>query len=741
MFKRLGHMVSDHPLICISCWIIVALLLAALSPDPARLKFSEPASLVPVDAPINRAMALHREAFPNQASQSQAVLLFHRPGGLRASDREFIGLLALELAAEGRRPDQEAWRVRAAAQEPYLQLRLRSTDGEAEMVVVDLDVIFVTSRATKAVESIEQIFRGRLPDGLTCEVTGSAGLGREHNIRSRQALERTTLASIVAVLVLLIMVYRSPLGALVPLLSISLSVYVAFQLLGLLAWAGCPVSNAERTFTVVLLFGAGTDYALFWISRYREELSRGSEVRDAALDAMSAVGPAILASAATTVAGLTILALGQMVILRNSGRILGLVLTISLLAAVTLTPALAVVLRKAFFWPGRLNGRGTIGQRLIWPRLAMDVVRRPWAVFVCGCLTLVIPALAALELPIRFDTFDEIPLPSSAGRGLELANRHFSRDELFSSRILLRADGLNTTLKAEEVSRDLATGIAAIDGVTDVWHLAEPLGSHGGVLAHLLLPFKSQVLDYYFSKDHRLLQLEVMQRHSASSLEALQVYEDVRSLVQTSARRQLGQGFEVLALGTTPYTADIVRYAKQDLRTILVGVTAVIWLIVLACVRRFWLSVFMLAATLLTYAASLGLTEWVFVDLLGHPGIDYNIQIFVFVIIVAVGQDYNIFLVSRIRQEAQRFELGQAVARAVVVTGPVITSCGLIMAATLGSIATTDAGMMKQLGFALAVGILLDTFLVRPLLVPSFCLLTDRVRLRSLLPQPVPSES
>jgi RND superfamily putative drug exporter len=167
----------------------------------------------------------------------------------------------------------------------------------------------------------------------------------------------------------------------------------------------------------------------------------------------------------------------------------------------------------------------------------------------------------------------------------------------------------------------------------------------------------------------------------------------------------------------------------------------VIWLIVLACVRRFWLSVFMLAATLLTYAASLGLTEWVFVDLLGHPGIDYNIQIFVFVIIVAVGQDYNIFLVSRIRQEAQKFELGQAVARAVVVTGPVITSCGLIMAATLGSIATTDAGMMKQLGFALAVGILLDTFLVRPLLVPSFCLLTDRVRLRSLLPQPVPSES
>ncbi len=742
LFHSLGQHIYQRPLVCIGVWIAIALITGYLAPSQERLQLSEPASLLPEDAPVNVAMGLQRASFTSAIPRSQIVMVFHRAAGLQPADERYLDRLARTLQEEGRQDGRENWRVKSAKLSPFMRPRLRSEDGQASMVVVELEVNFLTQRAAKAVERVEHLVQENLPQGLTVEVTGDAAIGREHNNRAQQALDRTTQVTVVAVLVLLALVYRSPLGALVPLLSIGLSVYIAFRILDFLALAGWSISNAERTFTVVLLFGAGIDYALFWISRYREEMSAGRPQLRAAVDAMAAVGPAILASAGTTIVGLSLLAFADMVVTRNSGKVLGLVLSVSLLAAMTLTPAMAVIFGRALFWPGRLNAGGTIGQRALWPRVAADVVKRPSLILACGILLLAIPAYSGLTMPVRYDSFGEVPQNSTASRGLELAAEHFSPDALFSFTILLRSPQLERDAdRARSASDQMADALSQVDAISDLWHLDAPLGRHPDPALDLLFktPFaRSQVEAYYFAGDAGVLQMEIMQKHPPLSSQATDVLERATSIVEQWSASNLGAGSEVFALGLTPYSADVKAISDRDLDRIIVGVTIIIWLIVVVFVRRIGLSVFMLLATLITYAAALGVTDWLFVHILGSEGIDFNIRLLVFVIIVAVGQDYNIFLVTRIRQEIRSFDTAQAIVRSIIVTGPVISSCGLIMAATLGSICTTDVELTQQLGFAFAAGILLDTFLVRPLLIPSYCLISERLWPQSALARSKP---
>ncbi len=757
MFRMLAQLVCRAPWICILLWIGMAVLTGLLAPDKDQLHLSEPASLLPPDSPLNTAMRFYAEAFPDQAARSRVVLVFERPTGITPDDRNFLKTLAQRLQREGR-TGTEPWRVWSAETNPELGLRLNSADGQASMIVVGLDVNYITKRAAAVVEQVEKLARSELPLDLSLEVTGSAGIGREHNTRAQAALKRTTKVTITAVLIILALVYRSPLGALVPLVSIGISVFIAFRVLDFLALAGWSISEAERTFTVVLLFGAGTDYALFWISRYREELSGGRSRVGSAVDAMVRVGPAILASAGTTILGLTMLIWADMVIIHNSGKVLGIVLLIALLAAITLTPAVTILMGNAFFWPGSPASSFSVGQRHVWPKLAKDVVRRPYVVFFGGLFLIGLPAIRSANLAPKYDSFGEVPKGSSAERGLALAKAHFSEDELFSTRFLIEsADFGSDARRARSASDELAARIAAVDGVSDVWHLGAPAGGRrGGELATLLnsLPggwARDQVAGHYFAEQKNVLQLEVMQQHPPLSPEAVAVFKAVQNTIDEWARQTLpmhigtGSGalpmhigtsaragkeargplWSIHAVGLTPYIEDVKNLADADWARVIWLVIGVIWLIVVAVIRRVRLAIFMLVATLITYAAALGLTGWLFVDILGRSGVDYKVRILLFVVIVAVGQDYNIFLVTRMLEEIKSFDLNEAITRSVILTGPIISSCGLIMAATLGSLSSTGIDLTEQLGFACAVGILLDTFLVRPLLIPSFYLISE----------------
>jgi putative drug exporter of the RND superfamily len=748
MFGRLGASVARHPFRWIIGWVIFIALLRVCAPPPGELMHSEPDTLLPRDAPNNQAFDFLVGTFPQSAARSQIIVVCYRGTGLTRDDRRFMKAFAErivqanenQIAVNG---EKYAWQIRSPDLQPHLKSKLISRDNQVGLILVNLPVNFVTMRAKKAVDLIDELGRIDRPAGLAVELTGSAGLGRDYSDRAKIALERTMWVTVVAVMVILAAVYRAPLAAMVPLFSIGLSVFGAFQVLSVLAQAGWTVSSIEKMFTVVLLFGAGTDYALFWIARYREERLAHVDVETAAARTMSAVGPAIVASAGTIIFGLAMMIFADFVLSHNAGKVLGLVLALSLAASLTLAPALAVVMGNHLFWPGRMASRGVIGQRLLWPRLAALVARRPGTILVVGLAAMALPIWTAMNMEFRYDTIADLPEGCSSHRGAEMAKGHFPPGEAYVTSLIVKHDRLTDPKVADFFSKKLSAELAHVDGITDVRSLTEPLGLskklHDQGRMFLLLA-RDRVKAEYLAKQPPAMRLEFVTQYEPFVDEAFEVVVKARAVATKQAEALLGSGAQILLCGLSPYMIDIRDYSSADHRRVTILVVGVILLIVLGLIRDLPLSAFMLAATLLTYLVTLGICEWIFVGLLGWEGVDWKAKLFLFVIIVAVGQDYNIFLVSRLFQESQHFDHREATERAVSRTGSIISSCGVIMAATLGSLMASGLKLMEQLGFAMAAGILIDTFLVRPLLIPAFHLILRRVWTPSRQPHAMISE-
>lgn len=757
MFRYLGRWIASRPGWLVLIWAGLVIAGATWASCEKARPPADVGSFLPVKHPVNQANLLVREAFPRLDSRSQIVAIAHRPGGLTGEDFRWLDGLA-------RATEREMDREVLSPAVPFLQHRLVSQSREAAMLVVGLPNNFVSAAAAASVNQFESILEGtNRPTGLTVEITGTAGIGRDYGLATERALHRTTWVTVIAVLVILVLVYRSPVGALVPLVAIGASVYLSMVLLSMLSHVGWEISTMEHIFAVVLIFGMGVDFGLFWIARYREELQQKGEFAQAALTSTRLSGPAILVSAGTTICGLSTLLITRLTPTQSAGKILPVVLVVALLAALTLTPALARILRGALFWPMGFEGRSTLGEKTIWPWIADFITRRPKTILTAGLLVLGIPALIATQLEPRFDSLSELPPNSSSQRGFELANAHFNRGELYSNQVLLRFNETHTVSELHRLSLRMAARMASVDGVHDVYSLDAPLGrgeagasanwgaaiawmsrrgegdSGIGGLGQALLrrtPFAGRieqigefVRTFYLSEELPILRFEVLIDAMPFSPDAMVVMRQVEAAAARTAGDVVeGQSFEILTAGPTPYILAIRDLTGRDQVNVKILASLVIASIVFLLIRDLPLTLFMLGATWLTYGASLAASEAFFVYVMGEGGLDWKVRLIVFVIIVAVGQDYNVFLVSRLFQEPPELPDAEAARRAVVRTGSVISNCGLIMAATLGSLWAGELELLRQVGFALALGILLDTFFVRPLLLPSFFLASKRRR-------------
>jgi RND superfamily putative drug exporter len=269
--------------------------------------------------------------------------------------------------------------------------------------------------------------------------------------------------------------------------------------------------------------------------------------------------------------------------------------------------------------------------------------------------------------------------------------------------------------------------VLALPHVSDVHSLSAPLGASASPTANVLAKTigAAVVEPEYVSADGRATRITVLLDRPALTLEAMAALEAVEHTVRDTVAK-LGLRSRVLAAGATAEMADVRDITRKDFQLIVLLALGAIFLIVLALLRDALLSAFMVGSTLLSYAATLGISTWAWTFLWGEGGLDWKVEVFLFVVMVAVGQDYNIFLAARLAQEAPGVSAREATRRAIVHTGPVISSCGLIMAATLGSLMGGQLLLLQQLGFALALGMLLDTFVVRPLLLPAFVAATGR---------------
>ena len=634
---------------------------------------------------------------------------------------------------------------------------LVSDDGRAALVFVNLPHNFITTRSARMVDHIHDVVdESNMPSGLSVAVTGSAGYGRDYALANERSHQKTMLVTLAAVIVILLLVYRAPGAALIPLAAISLAAFVALSLLAVGLNVGLHSGTAERIFVFVLLYGAGVDYSLLFLSRYREFLDGGAAPTEAIVRGVNASAVAVLSSALTTSAGLAMLCFTRFVIFRHTGPAVVMALVTAAVASVTLVPALTVIIGPRAFWPGRKRKRGQepfplalapelgspgqsdgdeprenrgekVPDPFFWPALARFVVGRPALVLGVVLAALLVPAVRGTHLTWVYDSQAGLKPTYDAIRGTQMAQRHWPIGEIAPVTVLVVAQ---EPLSLNQWSTACGKMLAGIRGVSDVDNargLTLPLGSNVGPLdnlAALLGPRRSQVQAEYLSPDRRAMRLTAVLRIPPLSLAAMGRVNDIRAAAVNALDRAEVKA-RVYVAGTTADMADLRTVTQSDFYRLAGLGLGVILVIVVALLRDVILSVFMVAATVLSYLATLGLTYWVFAAL-GQGGLDWKVEVFLFVVMVAVGQDYNIFFAVRLAQEARRWPARQATERALVHTGPVISSCGLIMAATLGSVMVGDITLLVQLGFAFALGMLIDTFVVRPLLLPAFIVLTRR---------------
>jgi len=743
----LGTAIVRGRLLVLALWLAGAAALGFLV-KPVDPRLSQPDSFLPKGTPCNVASAAMRESFPVNSGLSEAVIVFERSAGpLRPADLEYIEQMAGAISQPGDIADSEDLTgtlirsPRSFVLKPNPLMSETSDLGQAALVTVGIPANFITLRSDRIVDHIHAtLSRQPLPAGLRTSVTGSSGFGHDYADAAEASHAQTLRVTLVAVIVILLLVYRSPVAASVPLAAISLAAFAAMKVLDAAQHLGMQVGTAERIFVTVLLYGAGVDYSLFFISRFREFLNEGRPSPSAVAAAVNATCPAILASASTDAAGLMMLCFADYGIFRTTGPAVAVALLVALLAAVTLVPAMVSLAGRRMFWPMRPSvspGAALgVGRRRLWPNVARVVIAHPALVLVVLLALLVAPASQGLRGKWVYDTLTELRMKpdakiGNAAVGIEMVKRHWPVGQIAPVHVLVRSGSAASEKQWNAMADRLTRALLKLPEIESVRSLTRPLGEEPSDLAGMLVKQlgAKKVLSEYLSGDRRSMRMAVILGSRAFSSSAMRAVERIREvLVEEVDRSVLAEavGREVHIAGATAEMMDMRTVTQADFRRVAALSLIVVFTIVLVLLRDAALSGFMVASTVLSYFATLGVSWWVFVGLMGQDGLDWKVEVFLFVVMIAVGVDYNILLSSRLAQEASRLPVKPAAARAVIHTGPVISSCGLIMAATLGSLMAGELQLLRQLGFALSVGMLIDTFIIRPLLLPAFVALTGR---------------
>ncbi len=411
MFRHLGQFTAKYPKSICACWLLIGLLLSAIAPHWDTRTQDDDIRFIPDRFTSVRAYQLLEKGFPETVSASNVVFALERDDKA-LTDADFLLVDQLVKDLEQLRqdaPDLKLGKIESY-QDGFLGCRLTSGDRQCTLVPVPLSTPYLAVASQVAVDRCCEVVAKRLAEvdttGLRLYTTGAAGVGRDLLKVAGSSLEDTTLATVILVIVVLLCVYRAPLLALIPLLTIAVSVWVSLNVLALMTLLpGVHLVNISKIFAIVILYGAGTDYCLFLISRYREELQDGYAIPQALARSMGGVGEALAASAGTVMVGLGLMAMAEFAKVRYSGPAIALSLGVALSAALTLTPALLRLMGMAVFWPGRppapeakpvLRRKFTVERLGLWDWVSHRVAAHPvlvWGVAVVILLPLVIVGL------------------------------------------------------------------------------------------------------------------------------------------------------------------------------------------------------------------------------------------------------------------------------------------------------------------------------------------------------------
>jgi RND superfamily putative drug exporter len=766
MFRPLGKIVSRGWPAVLLLWIVIAVLLGRYAPNLNKVTVEGPGFTLPKGYDSQVASDLLAEGF---GSQSSRLLILMRTKSGRPLTDENRTVIHEAFDYVGNPRNQKLWvanpprnvigDVISEFRNPYLKDRLTSTDNSTTIQIVVLTSQFsgldtweyVGGGGNKdkgVVNYLDQFVKDH-PE-VSYEITDSAAVGWDYNRIAEISLKRTQWATAILVVIMLLVLYRSPITPIVPLATLVLSLYVANCVMALLAQAGMEVPKLLPIFMVSIVFGSCTDYCLFLIGRFQEELARGRTRFEAVSVAVSQVGAAITASAGTTIAGLAMMAFADFAIFRTTGPGLGIGLFVGLLACLTFTPALMVVLGGHLFWPKKArlidiektrSGRG-------WSRAAQLIVRRPGLILMLALLAFT--PLAGFGGAVRpsYDLFSEFPPNTPSRRGNELLLAKFpesARSEQVTLALTSGADfGTHDRLViVDEVGKTLE----AQKEVIEVRSVTRPRGKvepslkeylegepddtlkrfkAAGVL-NLALPryvsqFRDDNITWYITR------VDIVLRYDTFSQKAMDMSQQFKPMVKGVLEKIGAKDVNVKVGGLSAHMFDLAKITHSDLVRLRWMMLGVLYIIIVVLLRVVIAPIYMLGTMVVNYFTTLGIVHLIFVNVIGRQGLDWKVEFFLFVLLVAIGVDYNIYIMSRINEEGKKRPFPEGVRHAIVFTGSIISSCGIVMAGTFASMGVSPLSVMQEIGLGMAVGVMLDTYIIRPLVVPALALLVERVK-------------
>lgn len=687
MFVRVARFVVHNPWKVIAAWVLAAIAVVAFAPTLGDVTNRDQTSFLPDSYESMQAQQVARTAF-GQTDDATASIVVRRTDGqpLSTADQAKVGQIAKTIQ------DARIDRVVGVITSP----QALSPNKQVQLISIGFRGLVDDPALTDSVKQIREVGATAVTGTpLKLGVTGDVALLADNQDAFQNAFIVVGVSTLVLIVGLLLLIYRSPVAAFLPILTVGLVSAIAPGLIALAAKAfDLQVTQDLQTILTVVLYGVGTDYILFVLFRYRERLRAGDDSKTALATAVARVAEVIVSAAGAIIVAFSALLLAVFGGFKSLGPGLAIAVAVMALAAITLIPAVVSLLGTKVFWPSKSWQRTPKGA--MFKRLGGFTARRPSVVAGLSAGLMIALALGAFGMKIDYDAFAQLPGNTESAVAVKDLQAGFPAGALNPTMVYLRSDS-GRPLDNAAVQAYAGT-LAKVPGVGSVL----PAGPDS--LAR-------------FNQDRTVAQINVVLNDPPYSNKSLDL---VDGQLKDVAHAEAPDGTTALVGGVTAAFADIRSANDRDLSVIFPVAGLLIAVILALLLRSLVAPLYLMLSVVLSFFATLGATVGVFQGLVGHPGVSYSLPIILYLFVVAIGTDYNILMIARLREEA---ELGTdprtAADLAIEHGGPSVAAAGLILAGTFSSLMLAGMAMLSEIGFSVAAGIVISAFVMSILLVPS----------------------
>jgi RND superfamily putative drug exporter len=680
VFAALGRLASRRPWWVIAAWIVFAGLVIAFAPGLKAT--TDQAEFLPSHYESIKAAELQQKAFPAQTTPG-AIVVFQREDGddLTQDDQAKVAAIVKDLDGD-LGPAFDGIAVGPPSQDGQVLIAIA---GLADDVTGYEQSSFDSVKDMRA--DLEKATDGT---GLTYGVTGPVAQGYDSQEASANAEAIVAAATFLLIIVLLAIIFRSVIISLMPIVVVGVVAAIAN---GLIAWANdifdLKIDSSVQVILIVVLYGIGTDYILFFLFRYRERLRENEPTRPAVAHALERAGEAIASAGGAVIVAFMALILSSLGIFRSIGPALAIAVAVTLLAALTLVPAVVTVLGRALFWPSKKYLVEPRGAR--FAAIGRSLGKRPWMYAAISGLLMVVLALFALGFKPTFDLGDSSSSSTAESTvATNTFNEHYPAGAADPTIVLLHSTA-DEALTQEQMT-SFKSGLEDVDGV-------------------------ASVADGQPSEDGRTAAFSVTLEDKPDSDTAIAA---VKGPVRDAAHAAAPDGTEALVGGTTSVFVDFQAAMNRDYSVVFPVAALIIALILALLLRSLVAPIYLMLSVGLGFGATLGATVLVFQHIKGDNGLIFLLPIYIYLFVVALGTDYNILMIARLREEAREGKSSRdSAAWAVRHAGPTIAAAGVILAGTFASLMLGGNGLLVTMGFAISCGIFIAAFVMAMFFTPS----------------------